>query len=57
MEDPAITVAIKRNRALANDLRITGTPTFVVGDEIIRGLVDLATLQKFIAKAREDPRG
>ncbi|MCT9000341.1 DsbA family protein [Chelativorans intermedius] len=57
MEDPAIADAIARNRALANDLRITGTPTFVVGDEIIRGLVDLATLQRFITDAREKPEG
>lgn len=57
MEDPAIADAIERNRALANDLRITGTPTFVVGDEIIRGLVDLATLKRFIAEAREKPEG
>jgi len=55
MQDPAIADAIKRNRALAIDLRITGTPTFVVGDEIIRGLVDLATLQRSIAGAREKP--
>ncbi|WP_159587652.1 DsbA family protein [Chelativorans xinjiangense] len=57
MGDPAIADIIARNRALANDLRITGTPTFVVGDEIIRGLVDLATLQRFIADAREKPEG
>jgi protein-disulfide isomerase len=57
MQDPAIADAIERNRGLANHLRITGTPTFVVGDEIIRGLVDLATLQRFIADAREKPEG
>lgn len=55
MQDAAIANAIERNRALANDLRITGTPTFVVGDEIIRGLVDLATLQSFIADERDKP--
>ncbi|MCT9000273.1 DsbA family protein [Chelativorans intermedius] len=57
MQDPAIAAAIERNRALADDLRITGTPTFVVGDEIIRGLVDLATLKRFIADARQNPEG
>jgi protein-disulfide isomerase len=54
---PAILAAIERNRALANDLRITGTPTLVVGDEIIGGLVDQATLQRSIADAREKPEG
>jgi protein-disulfide isomerase len=57
MEDPTIAEAISRNRALANDLRITGTPTFVVGDEIIRGMVDLAVLKRFIAEARDEPEG
>lgn len=53
INDPAIAAAIARNRALANDLRITGTPSFVVGTNIIRGLVDLATLQQSIAEARK----
>jgi len=57
MQDPAIVTALERNRALANDLRISGTPTFVVGEEIIRGLVDLTTLQRFIADAREKIEG
>jgi protein-disulfide isomerase len=57
MEDPAIMAMIERNRALANDLRINGTPSFVVGDQIIRGLVDLATLQRSVADARKQPKG
>ncbi|NGO55163.1 DsbA family protein [Mesorhizobium camelthorni] len=57
LEDLAFVAAIERNRALANDLRITGTPTFVVGDEIIGGLVDQAPLQRSIADAREKPEG
>lgn len=53
MADPAISAAIERNLALANDLRVIGTPTFIVGDEIVPGLLDLPTLQSFIAAARE----
>jgi protein-disulfide isomerase len=52
MEEPAISAATERNKALANELRITGTPAFVVGRNIIRGLVDLNTLQQLIADAR-----
>ena len=53
MQDPAIAAAIERNKAMAQTLRITGTPGFVVGETIIRGATDLATLQTAIAKARE----
>ncbi len=57
MEDPAIEEAIKRNLALAGDLRINGTPSFVIGEEIIRGLTDLPTLQGVIADARAATEG
>ncbi|WP_246804711.1 DsbA family protein [Mesorhizobium mediterraneum] len=52
MEDPAIAAAIARNRELANDLYITGTPALVVGDEVIPGVVEFARLQRYIADAR-----
>ncbi|PZV34853.1 DsbA family protein [Mesorhizobium kowhaii] len=56
MEDPAIADAIARNRALAGDLYITGTPALVVGDEVIAGVVDVDTLQRSIANARSKPK-
>lgn len=57
MEDPAIAAEIARNRALAADLYITGTPALVIGDEVIPGVVDVATLQRSIADARSKPKG
>ena len=57
MQDPAIEDSIQRNLALAGDLRINGTPSFVVGDDIIRGLTDLPTLQGLIAEARAPSDG
>ena len=57
MGDPAIAEALGRNLALAGDLRINGTPSFIIGDEIVRGLTDLATLQKHVAGARAAPKG
>lgn len=53
MEDPAIRAAIERNFALAQALRITGTPGFVAGDQILRGATDLKTLQALIQQARD----
>lgn len=52
MGDAAIQGAIDRNLALAQALRINGTPGFVVGDRILRGATDLATLQGLIREAR-----
>ncbi|WP_192178388.1 DsbA family protein [Mesorhizobium amorphae] len=57
MEDPAIADAIARNRALAGDLYITGTPALVVGDEVIPGVVEVARLQRYIADARAKANG
>ena len=53
MEDPAIQAAINKNLALAQALRINGTPGFVIGDQILRGATDLKTLQAWIRAARE----
>jgi protein-disulfide isomerase len=54
MRDPAIEEAIARNLQLANDLGITGTPSFVIGQEIVPGAADLGTLQDVIARARQN---
>lgn len=52
MANPAIDTAIQANFDLADALRISGTPSFVSGTEITRGLVDLGTMTKLIAAAR-----
>jgi protein-disulfide isomerase len=54
MQDPAIQDAITRNLQLANALGITGTPSFVIGHEVVPGAVDLRTLQSLIARARRE---
>ena len=53
MEDPAIGQAIAGNLALAEKLRITGTPGFVAGKEIVRGLVPLRSMKELIVRARQ----
>ena len=52
MASPEITKAIERNLALALALGISGTPSFVIGDRIVPGAVDLDALKQLIAQAR-----
>ena len=52
MQDPAIAAAIARNLDLAQALRITGTPGFVIGEQVFRGAAETATLNSLIKRAR-----
>ena len=54
MQDPAIQEAIGRNLQLASALGITGTPSFIIGEEVVPGAVELRTLQSLIARARRE---
>ena len=53
MTDPSIQTAIEKNLALAQALRINGTPGFIMGDQVLRGATDLEKLQAMIRTARE----
>lgn len=52
MNDPAIETAIAKNIALAQALRINGTPGFVIGNKVLRGATDLRALQVLIGEAK-----
>lgn len=52
MNSEAINTIIAQNRALSQRLQITGTPTFVVDDQMLRGYVPLAQMQQIIAEMR-----
>ena len=52
MNEPDIQATIDRNLALAQAMRITGTPGFVVGDRVFRGAADGETLQALIDRSR-----
>ena len=43
---------IDRNRALAKTLGISGTPAFIVGNDLVPGALDLKTLQELVAHTR-----
>ncbi|NDV00446.1 DsbA family protein [Pseudoroseicyclus tamaricis] len=45
---------IQANHDLASRLRINGTPTFVIEDEMLRGYVPLASMQGVVADLREE---
>jgi protein-disulfide isomerase len=52
MEDPRVTDRIAANHALARELSISGTPTFLFGDEMVRGYVPLEQMQALVAAER-----
>ena len=54
MADKAIDVVLAKNFKLAESLNINGTPAFIIGDQLVPGAVDLATLKKLVAKARNN---
>lgn len=53
MDSDTVTNAIDNNRALAQRLQISGTPTFVIGEQMIRGFVPADSLIEAAAIARQ----
>ena len=52
MNDESVTEEIRATRALAQSLRINGTPTFVVQDEMLRGFLPADQLEIIIDEKR-----
>lgn len=57
MDDPAVGRRLEANTRLASALRIEGTPALVIGETLVPGAVDLATLERLVAEAREKRGG
>ena len=53
MKDPSITEIFNETYELANKLSITGTPSYVVGEEIVFGAQGLDVLNSKLAAAKE----
>jgi protein-disulfide isomerase len=51
MANPKWQAVIAKNRALARELGISGTPGFIVGNELVPGMLDLNGLKELIARA------
>lgn len=52
MDTPEVTKIIEDNHRLAERLQISGTPTFVMGDQMLRGYVPLGTMRELVAQVR-----
>ncbi|MBT3917501.1 MAG: DsbA family protein [Rhodospirillaceae bacterium] len=53
MSSAKISQIINGNRALAQRLGITGTPGFIIGNQIYPGAADMATFKNLVAQARK----
>ena len=54
MTDPEVERIIAANRDLARTLQITGTPTFVLETELLRGFVPLDGMREIVAQVRAE---
>ncbi|MBK1668690.1 hypothetical protein CKO28_11690 [Rhodovibrio sodomensis] len=54
MQSDTVTQTIQRTRQLGQQLRINGTPAFIVGTEVAPGAISRDELEKMIAQARQE---
>ncbi len=52
MKSTEVAQAIQANRALGQRLQISGTPTFILGDQVVRGYVPLENMRALVEEAR-----
>ena len=53
MNAPVIDDILKKNRELASQLEITGTPAFIIGKEFVPGAAELDAFKAIVARARK----
>lgn len=51
-----VTAQLREVNALSHDLKITGTPSFVVGDSVYSGAMPVEQLQKLVTRVRQEKR-
>jgi protein-disulfide isomerase len=56
MENPALKELIKRNIHLAQQIHVSGTPTFILNGQIVAGAVDSQKLKDLLKKKEEAPK-
>ena len=52
IESEEISQEIQKNRRLATELQIRGTPSFVIGDNVVRGAIDMARFRQIVEQVR-----
>jgi protein-disulfide isomerase len=52
MEDPEVTEQIRKTRELAQRMQISGTPTFILEDEMLRGYLPFEEMEIIVADKR-----
>lgn len=52
MDSPEVMQVIQANRALGQRLKISGTPTFIIQDQIVRGYLPLENMQAIVKETR-----
>jgi protein-disulfide isomerase len=53
MKDPSLAEAFQINYQLANALNITGTPSYIIGNEVVPGAIGIDGLAQKIAEKRD----
>ena len=53
MDSDEVTNVITQNRQLGQQMQISGTPTFVIEDQMLRGYVPLDAMEQLVAGLRE----
>lgn len=54
MESADVTQVIQANRALGQRLKISGTPTFIMGDQMVRGYLPLDNMRAVVEDIRSE---
>lgn len=54
MDDDEVSQVIEKNYALAQAMNISGTPTFVLGETMLRGYVPLDAMREIVAEERDE---
>ena len=52
INDPKVESEISSNQEIAKALRLSGTPAFIIGAELVPGATDLETLKSMVDDAR-----